>query len=117
MPDTPTKRDDYQHAENFRSDYANNVQFESASLDLTLVFGKTQPQGPVRQHTAITIAWPYAKLLLYYLQANIALWESINGKAEIPKVLLPKNPAIDPQIGDQFKEVIQKVYEEFLTRV
>ena len=77
-------------------EYANNVYFNSSIWDMTLVFGQLasqnrEPQTPaVDFHTAITVPWQQAKLMAYYLFANVVAYEATNGSIRIPAELIPK---------------------------
>ena len=91
-PQEQLKQARFERDEEFESLYANNVIIESSSLDATLVFGQldTHTGSPViQQHTAVSLPWPTAKLLVYFLQVLIADQESQNGKVKIPIGILP----------------------------
>lgn len=86
-------KENFERAEDFISLYANNIQFEQSAFDLKLIFGELdQSQGKVRveQHSSVTIPWAQAKLLMFYLQVNISLFELENGKIKIRNDLLPQ---------------------------
>src|SRR5580698_4093433 len=82
--------------ENYEALYANNVQFESTEWDLKMIFGELdmgrKDGAGVEQHTAITVPWAQAKLLIYYLQLNVGIYEKIFGKIKIPDSVLPPEP-------------------------
>jgi len=64
--------------------YANNVRFETSVWDLKAVFGQLEQLPPsgelsVDWHTAVTMPWLVAKLLIYYLRINVAAYELANG--------------------------------------
>jgi hypothetical protein len=77
--------------------YANHVALESSAWDLNMLFGTLdQTTGPdsVRHHTAMHLSWAQAKLMAFFLQANIMFHEAANGKISIPEAAMP--PAVDP---------------------
>lgn len=60
----------------------------------------------------MTIPWIQAKLLLYYIQAQVAFFEMQNGKIKIPQDLVP---AEIPEPTEEVKQNPQvKEYVEFL---
>src|SRR5438045_7215 len=77
----------------FESVYANNVQFLSSAMDLKMTFGQSdqRPNGSwfVEQHTAVTIPWIQAKIMLFFLHANIFFHENANGTIRVPPQLMP----------------------------
>ncbi|MGH9345483.1 MAG: DUF3467 domain-containing protein [Terriglobia bacterium] len=81
--------------EDFASLYANNIQFELSAWDFRLLFGELdQIDGAaiIRQHTAMTIPWSSVKLLIYFLQANLSIYEAANGFVRIPHDVIPPPP-------------------------
>ena len=87
----------------FVSRYSNNLRFETYASDLKMLFGQSDMASGsevVEQHTAMTIPWAQAKLAIYYLQAQIILYEGQTGKPvavhpiSIP-LPLPDAPAAD----------------------
>jgi len=85
----------FKRGEDFESLYANNVRFESSVWDLKLIFGQLdQSTGGevIELHTAVTIPWTTAKILLHYLRVNIALHELENGKIRMPSRVFPNAP-------------------------
>jgi hypothetical protein len=101
--------------EEFASRYANHVWYELSEWDMKLIFGQVD-QGAgaggarvVDQHTAITIPWMQAKLMIYFLQINLAIHEGLSGKVGIPKVLFPPEP--DPPSGEQDSPQARALYE------
>ncbi len=71
-------------------EYANNVMFEPTIWDLKLIFGEWSGRSQsVEYHTSVTIPWAQAKLMLYYLQANVAAHEAANEKIKIPVTVMP----------------------------
>ncbi len=77
--------------EDFASLYANNVQMEVSAWDLKFTFGQLdQAQGFVKQHTAITVSWQQAKIMAYFLVANVFVQQ-----AAIPIIL--RNDIVPPR--------------------
>jgi hypothetical protein len=57
----------------FESLYSNNFAFESSVWDFKIIFGELdQTLGVIEQHTAMTLPWSGVKLLIYYLETNVA---------------------------------------------
>lgn len=110
----------FERDEDFASLYANNVTYEAAIWDLKMIFGQLDQSGKVtiRQHTAITMPWMQAKLMVYLLQINIASFESEHGKIKIPDRLLPPEPeslAGFPASDDNVQlKAFKKIRDEFL---
>jgi hypothetical protein len=76
----------------FVSRYANNVRFESYASDLKIIFGQSdQPSGKeiIEQHTAITLSWAQVKLGIYYLRAQLLMYEAQAGAVSIHPLLVP----------------------------
>ncbi len=95
-------------------DYANNTAFEATVWDLKLIFGEwSQRAGSVECHTSITIPWAQAKLLSYFLEANIAAHEIVHGKIKVPESVLPP-PATPPsgEVADAKAHEVFKMIEE-----
>lgn len=93
MADTLTIR----RVEDFASLYANNIRYETSAWDLKLIFGQLdQGDGPdksfIEQHTAMSMAWPTARIMAYFLTANCAMQEFQNGAIQIPASVLPPRP-------------------------
>ena len=103
------------------AEYANNTMFEPTIWDLKLIFGEySQRSESVEYHTSITLPWAQAKLMLYYLQANIAAHEVANGKIKIPGAVIPPEwppptpeQAKDPKSHEVF-ETLQRLREQFM---
>ncbi len=112
-----------QSAENneVNADYANNTMFEPTVWDLKLIFGEYSARSQsIEVHTSITIPWAQAKLMLYYLQANVAAHEVVHGKIKIPDAVVPPEwppltpeQALDPKAQKTF-ETLQEVRKQFL---
>lgn len=113
-----TTQSDFIRSEDFFSYYANNVRFEQSLFDLKLVFGQLdQAEGDAKivQDVSVTIPWLQAKLCLYWLQLNLALYEEINGSISIPENLLPPVPS-EPT-GDQKNEPNAERIWELVTKM
>ncbi|MCX6636366.1 MAG: DUF3467 domain-containing protein [Acidobacteria bacterium] len=81
--------------------YANNSRFEISAWDLKIHFGQldqSSGQATVDWNTAITVPWTQAKLLSYFLQLNIAIYEAENGKIQLPRGIVPPPP--EPPVGE-----------------
>ena len=108
--------------EPFRA-YANNTYFDSTAWDLTVIFGQLglRSRGVENPgmdwHTAVTLPWPQAKVLAYFLLVNIAIHEETNGPVTIRQDLVPAAPKFNE--GDPAKELernLQNLHEEFFPR-
>ena len=94
---TPVTTGTIVRTNDFADRYANSVTLESSVWDLKMLFGTLdQTPGPesVRQHTAMHVTWAQAKLLSFFLQANLMFHEAANGTIRIPEGAMP--PPIDP---------------------
>lgn len=117
-PDTEKRGIENQRREDFAEFYANNSQVLSSVWDLRLVFGQLdQSQGPntIVQHSAVTLPWPQAKVMLYFLQMHLASHEAEHGKIIVPKGIIPEFPK--PQKGKDHEKtlaVLRKLYEDFI---
>jgi len=86
----PTAKTQPEENEEMTADYANNTMFESTIWDLKLIFGEfSQRPNSVEWHTSITVPWAQAKLMIYYLQANVAAYEINTGKIKMADQVLP----------------------------
>ena len=116
----------FQRTDDFISLYANNIQFEQTAFDLKLIFGELNQAGGkvlIDQHSSVTIPWGQAKLLLYYLQLNIAGYELENGKIKIrgdlvplPIGPLPAGQEDNPKVRELF-EVVKNLREQFVSNL
>lgn len=93
MADNVTTR----KVEDFASLYANNTRFESSVWDLKILFGElNQSEGAdkpvIELHTAMTIAWPTAKIMAYFLVMNCVFQQANTGPIRIPPHALPARP-------------------------
>ena len=93
--------------------YANNVQFQPFAWDLRMTFGELDVRKGdviIEQHTAMTVTWLQAKLMLYFLGLQVAVHEMSSGPIRIPKEIFPPDPT--PPSGDLENDPIAlKVYE------
>lgn len=107
-----------ERAANYIAEYANNVRFHLAPMDLTIAFGQNRPDAPPLDKARITVTWAEAKIMLYFLRANIMIYETIEGKPiAIPKDQIPSPPKADESADPQTLAVnasLHKLYEEFL---
>ena len=97
-PPSPLK---FERDEDFASFYANHVWYESSVWDLKLIFGQLdQSKGPnvITQHTAIALSWIQVKIMIYFLQVNLAIYEVHNGKVSIPASVVPPPPELTPEL-------------------
>jgi hypothetical protein len=106
----------FHHTDDFSSVYANHIHMEASVWDLKLLFGELdQSVDPliVEQHTAVTIPWRQAKLLIYFLKAQLVAYEIVNGKIDIPASVRP--PKLDPPTEEIIKQepLSQQIYEAF----
>lgn len=72
--------------------YANNVKFESSDWDLKLTFGlldQTTSPLTVRQHTTMNVPWTQAKIMAFYVAANVLIHEHTHGPIKLTTPLLP----------------------------
>ena len=94
-PDKSTA--DFEFADEFYEAYANSILYESSSWDLKLIFGQLDQSGGrirVVQHSAITVPWTQAKLMVYWLKGQIEAHELANGKIHMPPSIIP--PPLPP---------------------
>jgi hypothetical protein len=110
-PKTPV----FRRASNFSSVYANACHFEPSTFDLKMIFSILDQWGgkfEIEQHTAVTVSWMEAKLILFFISFHVAAYEAENGKIKIPTSGLP--PELPP-IPEEFKDnpMVQKVREMF----
>ena len=106
MPDKPdVPQIMFELASEVYEAYANNVYYEGSAWDLKLIFGQLdQTGGKVRilQHSAITVPWTMAKLMVYWLRGQIEAHELANGKIHMPPAIIP--PALPPVTEEQKKQ-------------
>jgi|HubBroStandDraft_5_1064220.scaffolds.fasta_scaffold334949_1 hypothetical protein len=104
----------FERIKEFMEAYSNNVRFESTVVDLRIIFGQSDLQTGsevVKQHTSITVPWPMAKLMIYYLAINVIGQETQNGTIQIPPIQVP--PPIEPPTEELRKGLINpdELYE------
>jgi hypothetical protein len=87
-----------ERADDFAFFYANHVWYQSSVWDLKLLFGEVDQSksNTVVQHTGITLSWLQVKLMIYFLQVNLAFNELQNGKVSIPPSVMPPVPELVP---------------------
>jgi hypothetical protein len=122
-PQTPSQLDVQRH-ENYENWYSNNVQYQQSEWDLKFIFGQLDWRDDrfvVEQHTAVTVAWIQAKLILYYLSIQVGVYELSHGKIPIPPGAMPPEPppptgeqANDPFVN-QMHEYMKKMRAQFLS--
>lgn len=123
-PETPSIK--YKRIENFISAYANNVILESSTWDLKLVCGQldqSSTPNTVAQNVAVTLPWPQAKLLAFYLRLHVEAEEIADGKIHIRPDLVPAEPPpptpeqeSDPNLK-RFYDFMVKLREEFIANL
>jgi hypothetical protein len=97
-PNEPKLSAQFEHAqreEDFSSLYANNVLFERSAWDFKMIFGELDQSitpNISRLHTAMTVPWLQAKLMAYYIELNLAIYEAEMGEVRIPDALMPATP-------------------------
>ncbi len=115
----------YQKSDSFRTGYANNTYLENTAWDLKLLFGEVdQSKGDnvVVQHTAITIPWPQAKVLLYFLSMHVMFRELELGRITIPPDVInepmPPEESLAKKFPNSMKlyEATKKLYDDFMAR-
>ena len=96
--------------------YANSAYFDTTLWDMTIIFGqpavrKYDQPGilPTEWHTAMTMPWGQAKLIAYFIQANIAAHEILHGKVELLRGLVPPVP-VEPDSAASSPEAV-RIYE------
>jgi hypothetical protein len=96
-----------QKADNFLSRYANYSYLETSLWDLKIQFGQVDPSlgNTVPIDTAVTLPWPQAKVLAYFLSVHLAAYEALNGRIKIPLGIIPQ--------ADE-SQAFRKLYEEFI---
>jgi len=73
--------------------YANNILIQSSVWDLKTVFGEyDNTKNSVDWHTSVTMPWPTAALLAYYLQVNLIIFAQYNHAVKVPISFLPPLP-------------------------
>lgn len=117
---TPTTQSEAEATYDYESVYANCAHLELSGFDLKLIFGQldqSNGQPQVDWHTAVTLPWAQAKILAYFLQANVETFEAVNGKIKLPIGTLPPAPtahaksARTPRV-DQGQGLAAKLYQQ-----
>jgi hypothetical protein len=118
-----TKGIQYKRREDFVELYANNTQLLSSIWDIHIAFGQLdQSIGPntIVQHSAVTLSWPQAKVLLYFLQMHVTGHEVEHGRIVVTKGLIPEFPTQLPKNAEKNAtiekswKILRKLYEEFI---
>jgi hypothetical protein len=104
MPDAPGIK--FEREEGFTTLYANNTQFEASAWDLKIIFGQLdQSKGVdavIQQHTAMTLSWTHAKLMAYFLLANVIAQQARTGFISVPPAVIPPRPdRSDPTLDNE----------------
>jgi len=91
--------------------YANNTRFETSVWDLKLLFGKLDlsqtPPEIVRLHTSITMPWPTAKIMAYFMAINVIIHQQEQGVIPIPERVMPPRPDPDnPELSAFHRDTI-----------
>jgi len=109
--------------DDFSAVYANNVRLEWSAWDLKLFFGQLEQhtaKAEINWHTAVTIPWMQAKILEYYLRANIAFYEKTNGPLNVLPNLRPpqpERPSEDQVKADPKSIELWEMYKKLYTEV
>jgi hypothetical protein len=110
--------------ENIRSVYCNNTQFQNGEMDFTILFGQIN-QNPgggktaIDWNTAVTMAWAQAKLLSYYMRANLVIYEALHGIVKVPAATLP-GTIVAPDdletnpLSKKIFEAVNQLHREFI---
>ena len=104
-----------QRQDKFEEVYSNNFHFELSAWDLKILFGQLEQhagQGEVDWRTAITLGWAQAKILEYYLRANIAYREKLDGKIIVPRRVVPglTEPTEEAKKSDPNAQALYEAY-------
>lgn len=108
--------------EDFVSRYADNVRFEPTAFDLKIIFGHTDLNAPVSeataQHTAITLPWPFVKLLTFYMMAQLIFQEAENGDVNVPPKQIPPELPLPPEGAENpvivaSKEIVDRLRRDY----
>jgi hypothetical protein len=105
----------FKRQEDFTSLYANNVVYESSAWDFKFIFGELdQRQLPntIEQHTSMSVSWLQAKLMAYFLEANLAIHEADYGTIRVPPNVIPPRP--DPSMPAIENNELAKAVMEYL---
>ena len=106
--------------------YANTVGFENSFWDLRLLLGQLdQSSGSARNvvHATLNVPWAQAKLMAYFVQANVLLYESDHGPIELRRDTLPPDPTSLVNLSElppNVRKTIEKLkaqYDAFMAGV
>jgi hypothetical protein len=117
------KQDTASVPDELEAEYANNVMFEATIWDLKLIFGEFSQllrNGNVEWHTSITMPWAQAKLLAYYLTANVIAHEIRVGTIQIPAPVVPPEwPTPDPTdaVAVEIHKRLQDLHSRFMAEM
>ncbi len=107
----------------YRETYANSIILEQTAWDLKMTFGMLDGAA-VNQNLGISIPWPQAKLMLFWLRLQVESAEATVGvKIPLRSDILPPEPSVltpeqeaDPTIR-RFQDLYVKLREEFLKTI
>ena len=94
--------------------YANSTTTEITAWDLKILFGQIEQHTGkfvTDWHTAVTMPWMQAKILDYYLQAQIAWYEKSYMPITIPAGSVPAIPEVPEDTTPMIAEYLQFVRE------
>lgn len=114
----------------FVTRYANNVRFEGSVWDLKTYFGTLDQGEPdpksipaaVDFHTAVTIPWIQAKLMLYNLHVQVMFHELKYRNIAVPENLGPQKLSgfmpdlAESPAGKELLERADKLWVEIFTK-
>lgn len=106
-----SEREPQQQQENgeIQSEYANNTLIDPTIWDIKVLFGEYSARlNSVDWHTSVTMPWAAAKLLVLYLQSNIAIYE-MNSKIVVPSGMIPPPPTKPSQATPQSEQLYQQL--------
>ena len=102
--------------ENFESWYANNVQFDQTDFDLKMIFGEGDlSKMIVQKHTAMTVSWIQAKIMLYFLTLQFGIYEMTHPKIQVPINVLP--PESQPPTGEAANDPMAQLVHEYINKM
>lgn len=116
MPDDFGKPKELQE---LKAEYANNHFVETSIWDLKIFFGQWYQNPGVDWHTAVTLPWAQAKLLAYFLNINVAIYEHQHGRIDLPEQAWPKSPALaDPSGKDlDLVSALEAMHKKFISEI
>jgi hypothetical protein len=108
--DAPQTSPQFIRSPDFSSVYANFTRFEPTVWDLKFTFGEVVEQsdqgGVVENHTAVSMAWPAAKVMALYLVLNLAIHEHKHGVIKISDTVM--QPDIRHLAESSIEEIIKE---------